>query len=173
MYEIVRNGTNGNADFLLNFFFISMTIENPAARKNAAIKSVRIFQNPRKLPMMTINILSPYPNDSFVALLIIRKMTPTQQPEANDAADCSLTSIAAAAQNTIPESRTDSLILWYLISITVSMHRYPANTTRSIVCPFSVRNSAALFNVNIWNTLRSRSPPTYLQREPCVLNRCS
>ena len=55
----IKNGINGNFDFLLNFVFRSIITENNPAIKNA-IKSTDIrLQKPRNAPIITIKILSP------------------------------------------------------------------------------------------------------------------
>ena len=58
-------------------------MENSAAMENAAVSRESIFQKPRNPPIIIMSILSPYPNESSVTLLIIRKMTPTAAPAAS------------------------------------------------------------------------------------------
>ena len=127
MYESVRNGTNGKADFLWNFFRISIKAANRAAPEKAVSSTVSIFQNPRNPPMNRIRMLSPYPKDSSVILLMIRNITPVHAPAARRIIETSLPQKSPAAVRKAPESRTGRLSCFHLISITARTTVYPAN----------------------------------------------
>src|SRR5699024_7128609 len=126
-YAAVRNGTKGNADFLVNPFAAIITAEKTAARRNAAVSTDKIFQNPRKLPMTRIRMLSPYPNASPVDLLIIKNRIPTAPPAVRRTAGISAAKIPLMTDAGIPASRSQRLSFLLLMSIQLSTIRYRRN----------------------------------------------